>query len=358
MADNQDHTESVHVDLWSITIGDHTLHIQPSFIWLGIEFIVMIVFIVLLKKFKRSKVATLFDAAYEAMFDFFENILGEDEKYWIKSFVVGIFFIIVFSNLLGIWLEIIIPMFGKDIAGAYALHHYIQIPSSDINFNVAMAVVSILIMLFVQRSHGTHMHLSVHKKERIKYGVAGGIYLAIIWWIVGSITWYTDIVRMLAGTVVGLGIGIWWALTGLFGDKILWTIHFIHDYVSVTGKDILSIDRSAVENPIVFGVLRWLIKLFDIAISVFIWALEIVWLLAKIISLSYRLFGNMIAWGILLGILFTAVGGATSSRLGGREMPIIAPIIIYLQEILIALIQALVFPLLVAIFIRVAQATD
>ncbi|MBT3853469.1 hypothetical protein HOF65_05905 [bacterium] len=37
------------------------------------------------------------------------------------------------------------------------------------------------------------------------------------------------------------------------------------------------------------------------------------------------------------------------------DFPIIGPIILYLQELLVAFIQALVFPLLIAIFIKVAK---
>jgi F0F1-type ATP synthase membrane subunit a len=41
--------------------------------------------------------------------------------------------------------------------------------------------------------------------------------------------------------------------------------------------------------------------------------------------------------------------------IGGIDFPIIAPIIVYLQAFLVACIQAMVFPLLVAIFIRMAS---
>jgi F0F1-type ATP synthase membrane subunit a len=37
------------------------------------------------------------------------------------------------------------------------------------------------------------------------------------------------------------------------------------------------------------------------------------------------------------------------------EFPVIGPVILYMQELLVAFIQALVFPLLVAIFIKVAK---
>lgn len=98
------------------------------------------------------------------------------------------------------------------------------------------------------------------------------------------------------------------------------------------------------------------IKIFDICISIFLSLLEIVGILAKVISLSFRLFGNMISGTILLGMLVVGLGGITTSWFG-FDFPIIFPVLIYLQEILVAFIQALVFPLLVSIFIRVAKAS-
>jgi len=45
------------------------------------------------------------------------------------------FFIIVLSNLLGVILDFFTPIFGHE------MEHYIKIPTADINFNVAMAVI-------------------------------------------------------------------------------------------------------------------------------------------------------------------------------------------------------------------------
>ena len=47
--------------------------------------------------------------------------------------------------------------------------------------------------------------------------------------------------------------------------------------------------------------------------------------------------------------------GALSQSLVGFEFPVLGPVIIHLQGMLVALIQALVFPLLIAIFIKVAK---
>jgi F0F1-type ATP synthase membrane subunit a len=103
-----------------------------------------------------------------------------------------------------------------------------------------------------------------------------------------------------------------------------------------------------------------LVKLFDIIISLFLWILEIIWQLAKIVSLSFRLFWNVTSWWILLGMIFLAMIWFTSfvwniTWVEWDWFPVWLPVLIYLQEILVSLIQALVFPLLIAIFIKVAK---
>jgi F-type H+-transporting ATPase subunit a len=93
----------------------------------------------------------------------------------------------------------------------------------------------------------------------------------------------------------------------------------------------------------------------DIIISLFLGILDVVGHLAKIISLSFRLFGNMTSWGILLAMLFWGLMGLTAFG-EGNGLPILGPILLYVQWLLVAFIQALVFPLLVAIFIKVGKA--
>ena len=53
-------------------------------------------------------------------------------------------------------------------------------------------------------------------------------------------------------------------------------------------------------------------------------------------------------------MLFAALS-ALSVKVLGFDFPIIWPVIVYFQEILVALIQALVFPLLISIFIKVVK---
>ncbi len=223
---------------------------------------------------------------FEKVFEFFEEILWKDEKKWTKIYITTMFFIILFSNLLGVILELFLPIFGEW------MHHTISIPTADINFNVAMAVVWVIIVIY----------------EQFKF----------------------------------LGFG-----------------KALYEYLPVLWKDYIPYEKGNLPKYIDYPVYG-LIKAFDIIISVFLWLLEIVGHAAKIISLSFRLFWNVTSGWILLWMLFWAIMGVTwfmegITWINWDGFPILVPIILYLQELLVALIQALVFPLLIAIFIKVAK---
>ncbi|NOZ45037.1 MAG: hypothetical protein GXP45_08070 [bacterium] len=66
------------------------------------------------------------------------------------------------------------------------------------------------------------------------------------------------------------------------------------------------------------------------------------------------MYGNMIAGGVLLTFLVLGVNGLTQ-HLMSIDFPILAPLILYAQGLLVAVIQAFVFPLLVGIFMKLAQ---
>lgn len=253
-----------------------------GWVWVGI--LLEIGFIVLLSlayfRFPFSWVSIFFEFLFESVYHFFEDILWEGEKKSIKLYITLLFFIIIFANLGGIVLEFLMPIFWES------LEHSIKNPTTDINFNIAMAIIWITIVL----------------KEQ---------------WL------------------------------------FLWTKKFVYEYFPIVWKKYLYYARWHYP-PLIDGVFYILISIFDIIISVFLGALEIVWLLAKIISLSFRLFWNMTSGGILLVMLMGWLS-TVSIKMIGFDFPILFPLIIYIQEILVACIQAFVFPLLVAIFIKVAK---
>ena len=254
---------------------------QPSFMWIGIELLIILIVIFLYKVFPKSAVFVFLEMAFEAVYNFFWDLLWNDEKTWVKTFVTILFFIIIISNLLGVIVEFLMPIIGKD-----ELHHFIVIPTADINFNIAMAIISIGVILYEQFRH-------------------------------------------------------------------LWTWKFIHEYLPVFWKNYIPYKMGNLPKAldiIAFGM----VKIFDIIISVFLWLLEIVWIFAKIVSLSFRLFWNMTAGWTLLYMLFWAMYVLTI-KIVWFDFPLFLPLVVYLQEILVSFIQALVFPLLIAIFIKVAK---
>lgn len=241
---------------------------------------VTLFFIITFKFFRNSSFYLFFEFLVESIYNFFEDILGNEEKRWIKIYVTCLFFIILFSNLFWVFLELFLPIFWHH------MEEIVSIPTADVNFNIAMAVVWLLIILIEQFR----------------------------------------------------ALGFWKAIYEYF--PILWK-----DYIPYTRWNL----PAFIDWPIFI-----VIKFFDIVISVFLWLLEIVWHWAKIISLSFRLFWNVTSGWILLAMLFTALWWLTYS-IAWFEFPVLWPIIIYFQELLVALIQALVFPLLIAIFVKVAK---
>jgi len=240
--------------------------------------------------FPKSAFSTLFEYLYEKVFAFYESVLWAETNLQTKTFIVVLFFIIFITNIAGVILDFIAPIFGTNETGSFLLGNYILIPSSDIQFNLALAIISMFLLLYLQ--------------------------------------------------------------FGSLGLK-----NFFFTYFPVTGKWYLEIEKRDMK-PVLYYVLFPIIKFFDIVISMFLSFLDLIGLLAKIVSLSFRLFWNIVSGGVLIAMLIVAMSGFTENLtgfIGWVSFPIIAPILLYLQSLLVACIQAMVFPLLVAIFIRVSQ---
>jgi len=262
--------------------------------WIGIGplavgILVQIFFVLLIffaiKFFKKYKFSVAFDLFVEEMYKFFEEILWENTKTWIKTYIISLFFIILITNI-SIWLLDIVRVFFTDVE---MLEHYVHLPTADFNFTVAIASISILMFLFIQ-------------------------------------------------------------------FRKLKTLHFILEYLPINGKNILVIERGKLPL-LLYLPIQFVVKILDIWISLFIWLLDIVGIAAKVISLSARLYGNMVAGGILMTILVVGVNSFTQTLIN-TDFPIIAPLILYAQWLLVGVIQAFVFPLLVAIFIKIAQTEE
>lgn len=283
--------------------------LHPSLVGSAIWFVIFLL-IGLIKKFApRSSFSLLLESFYETVYSFFGDTLPWKQNEWIVQYVTVLFFIILIYNVAALVFDPVASVMGMDAeTGAFSLAEFVTIATGDIHFNAAMATISILIMIYAQ------------------------------WWAAKTTkTWFM-------GTV----------------DKIGKTIY---EYLPIFWKWLVTFDQWEMSNVLYAPI--WLaVKLFDIVISLFIWLLDIIGLWAKVLSLAARLFGNMIAWGTLTTLLITWWWAALAFLIwwavpyDQASFPFLIPIIIYAQGLLVAVIQAFVFPLLVAIFVKVAQWDD
>lgn len=257
----------------------------PTVNWALVILFLFILLIFAYKFARNSSFVIFFEMIFEKVYEFFEDILWKNEKRWVKVYVTTMFFIILTSNLLWVFLEFLLPIFIDENSHNW-LEKYIIVPTAYINFNVAMALVWVLVVIYEQ-------------------------------------------------------------------FRFLWVPKAVYEYFPVLWKNYIPYEMGKLPK-IVDIPLFLLIKIFDIIISLFLWVLEIVWHLAKIISLAFRLFWNVTSGWILLWMLVAWISWMTMSSLW-ISFPIIWPVVVYFQELLVSLIQALVFPLLLAIFVKVAK---
>lgn len=245
-------------------------------------------FSVLIKYFPKSLFTIVFELVYEKGYNFFEEIMGKKYKK-IIPYIVSLFFLLLSINLLWVLWDFIAPIFWITSEWTFALAAFFQTPSADLTFNLAVAIVSILLLIGLQFSY--------------------------------------------------------------MGSK-----KSLYSYFPIYGKWYLSY------TPKKWSLISYLafplVKIFDIILSLFLAVLDIVGLWAKIVSLSFRLFWNIASGWVLLVLLVWAMSDMTqrmTAFMWGINFPIVFPLLLYAQSALVACIQAMVFALLVAIFIRVSQ---
>ena len=103
----------------------------------------------------------------------------------------------------------------------------------------------------------------------------------------------------------------------------------------------------------IYGIRRHGLKgrIKHMANPVFLFPIEVIGEFARIISLSARLFGNVFAGEVLMGVM-VAMANAVKIAI----IPLGVPVIFLFLELLFGSIQALVFALLTAIYITLATA--
>lgn len=90
------------------------------------------------------------------------------------------------------------------------------------------------------------------------------------------------------------------------------------------------------------------VKVADIIIALFVGLLEFIWELAKVISLSLRLFWNILAWAVLFVLIFAA------SQLVFK-IAILLPLVVLVMELFVWVLQAFIFTLLVLVYFKMAE---
>lgn len=169
---------------------------------------------------------------------------------------------------------------------------------------------------------------------------------------------------------------LWINLVGLFGDFFVLVIPAWHDYFRPVSTDLyfnMMLAGICVVASMVFGfykhgfhyiekyipykgmgivtgtsILAILLKPLDIIIGLFIGLIELVGEVAKILSLSLRLFGNILAGMVLMGMVIVAAQGIFHA-------PFAMPLLVFALELLVSLIQAFVFSMLTLVYLRMAN---
>jgi F-type H+-transporting ATPase subunit a len=137
------------------------------------------------------------------------------------------------------------------------------------------------------------------------------------------------------------------ALTIKEGDKLIPILRGVMaDYGMVFVLTLISVITVQIVGVIICGPFGYLGKFFNFKnpLLFFVGLLEVVGEVAKILSLSFRLFGNIFAGEVLLSVFLFI-------------FPFILPLPFMLLELVTALIQAFVFSVLTLVFIKMAGET-
>ena len=144
-------------------------------------------------------------------------------------------------------------------------------------------------------------------------------------------------------------LAIFWVLWSLYyGFKNNW-LHFIERYIPTKWVWITPNMPKITSVKTMINFILWLIvKIIDILLWLFIGFLEFIWEFTKMLSLTLRLFWNIFAWAVLLSLVVVAT-------IYAAKIPIIAPLVVFIMELLVWFLQAFVFSLLVLIYFKMAE---
>lgn len=106
------------------------------------------------------------------------------------------------------------------------------------------------------------------------------------------------------------------------------------------------------------GGMKGIMALALLPIFIFVGVIEIISIMFRPVSLSLRLFGNVYAGENLLSTMITLGDTLGLPRIASYIVSVLVPIPFYFLELLVGLLQALVFTLLCAVYIQLSTAHD
>ncbi|PJA49052.1 MAG: hypothetical protein CO170_00695 [candidate division SR1 bacterium CG_4_9_14_3_um_filter_40_9] len=171
---------------------------------------------------------------------------------------------------------------------------------------------------------------------------------------------------------------LWCNLVGLIGDLFVLAAPSLHFYFRPVSTDVffnMTIALACVVASIVFGFQKsgfhyiqkyigykglgivhkvtgvgsFIGKIFDIIIGLFLGLIEFVGELSRVLSLSLRLFGNILAGMVLLGLI-------VSATMALMKIPFLLPLVVVVFELFVGFLQAFVFSMLVLVYFKIAAA--
>jgi len=102
--------------------------------------------------FPHSTFTLIVELIFEKAYAFFEDILWKKHAN-ILPYILSLFFLLLTVNILWVLWDFIAPIFWITSEGEFALAEYFQTPSSDLSFNLAVAIVSIVLLISLQFIH-------------------------------------------------------------------------------------------------------------------------------------------------------------------------------------------------------------
>lgn len=208
-----------------------------------------------------------------------------------------------FVNLIDTWLEWIMQFF------------------SELGWNMSYKVVKIVVFVFV---YVLRCNL---------FGLLGDLFVLVI---PHSHFYFRPVSTDIFFNLTLAWICVIWSV--IYGFQRHWH-HYIEKYIWYKGLGI-------VQKVTWISSLIW--KIFDIIIWLFIWLIEIAGELSKMLSLSLRLFWNILAGMVLLSLIVAATNALFST-------PAILPLVVVFFELFVGFLQAFVFAMLVLVYFKIAQ---